>query len=273
MLDQNYQIEGLHLERPLAVLDIEATGINRSTDRIIDLGIVKVLPDGTSENIVFRVHPERPIPPDSTAIHGITDEDVKDCPPFSAIAEHVAELLADCDFCGYNCIRFDLPMLEAEFARAKVPFNLDDHQVIDVQRIFHQREPRDLTAAVKYYCGGDHEGAHGALADVVATLRVLEGQFRKYPDLPRGMDELDAYSHARDPSWVDRQGRLRWQEGEVAVNFGKFEGRTLRDLVQTEAGFLRWMVGKDFPLDTKQVIQAALEGSFPSPPTPDADGD
>lgn len=268
MLDDTYTIENLVLDRPLIVFDIEATGINRRIDRLIDLGMVKLNPDGSSETHVFRVHPERPIPPETTAIHGITDEDVKDCPPFRDIAEYVAELMAGCDLAGYNCHYFDIPMMEAEFARAKVPWRVDDCRVIDAQRIFHKREPRDLTAALKYYCGLTHEAAHGALPDVVATIRVIEGQLKMYEDLPHDVEALDLVCDPKDPSWVDRLGRLRWADGEAVINFGKNSGKSLRELALGEPGFLKWILSSDFPEDTRRIVQAALEGNFPQTPEP-----
>ncbi|MBN1269055.1 MAG: 3'-5' exonuclease, partial [Kiritimatiellae bacterium] len=180
----------LKLQRPLAVFDIESTGVNRRKDRIIDLAIVTLLPDGSQSTFTFRVNPEMPIPAQATKVHGITDADVKDCPTFKQVAADVAACLEGCDLAGYNILGFDIPLLEEEFRRAEVPFNMDGRRVVDAQRIFHQNEPRDLTAALKFYCGEMHLGAHGALEDVLATVRVLDGELARYKDLPRDVEGL-----------------------------------------------------------------------------------
>jgi DNA polymerase III subunit epsilon len=256
----------LKLDRPLAVFDIESTGTNRRADRIIDLAIVKIWPDGHSEAHTFRVNPQMPIPPDSTEIHGITDADVKDAPPFAQMARRVAEVLQDCDLAGFNISGFDVPVLCEEFARAGVPFDTDSRRILDAQRIFHKKVPRDLPAALSYYCGEMHLAAHDAMEDVAATLRVIEGQMQRYPDLPRDMDGLDAFCNPRDPKWVDRTGKLKWTDGEAVINFGKKQGQKLRDVARDEPSFLQWMLKSDFPRDTLDLVQGALKGKFPSPP-------
>ncbi|HBA85259.1 MAG TPA: DNA polymerase III subunit epsilon [Verrucomicrobia bacterium] len=258
----------LKLERPLAVFDIESTGINRKADRIIDLAIVKMLPKGKAEPFTFRFNPEMPIPPESTAIHGIHDEDVVNCPTFKEKAAEVLQLLEDCDLGGYNVLGFDIPMLTEEFLRAGIAFVMEGRRVFDAQRVFHKREPRDLTAALRFYCSEMHLGAHGALEDVLATIRVMEGQYQRYTDLPNELDELDAYCNPRDPAWVDRNGRLKWTAGEVIVNFSKKQGQKLRDIVRDDPGFIHWMLKSDFPKDTKDILQNALKGIYPTPPPP-----
>ena len=261
----------LRLQRPLAFFDIESTGTNPRTDRIIDLAIVKLFPDGAVEEYPFRVNPGIPIPRETTDIHGIRDEDVAGLPGFAEVASQVQAILADCDLSGYNAIRFDIPMLVAEMERAGNPLDLTGRCLIDPQRIFHRREPRDLSAALRFYCGQEHTGAHGALADVRATLRVLEGQLARYPDLPDSVDALHEYCNPRHPHWVDSQGRLRWVNGEVAIGFGKNQGRLLKAMVSTDNGFLNWILTSDFPEDTKQIIRDAIAGNFPSPPTANGD--
>ncbi|HMP74026.1 MAG TPA: 3'-5' exonuclease [Kiritimatiellia bacterium] len=257
----------LKTDRPLAVFDIESTGINPRMDRIIDLAIVIIMPDGERKNYTYRVNPECPIPHGASSVHGIYDADVKDSPPFRTIAPEVMRVLENCDLCGYNILHFDIPMLTEEFTRAGIPFSLEGRRLIDAQRIFHKREPRTLSAALKFYCGDDHVGAHGALEDVVATIDVLEGQFRKYPDLPREVNALAEECNPRDPSWLDSTGKIRWENGEAIINFGRNKGRTLRDLVATEAGFLRWVIDNNFPKDTRDILANALRGQFPEPPT------
>ena len=256
----------LHLQRPLAVFDIESTGTNPRVDRIIDLAIVRLMPDGGRTQHTFRVDPEIPIPAETTAVHGIHDADVVGAPTFKDIAPEVKDTLDGCDLAGYNAIRFDIPMLVAEFKRAELAFSIDDRFLIDPQRIYHQREPRDLGAALQFYCSELHLGAHGALDDVLATVRVLEGQYARYTDLPESMEELHTYCNPRNAQWVDREGRLKWSNGEVAINFGRNQGRTIRSLVKEEMGFLNWMLQKDFPDDAKDIIRSAIQGNYPSPP-------
>ncbi|MCO5061020.1 MAG: exonuclease domain-containing protein [Kiritimatiellae bacterium] len=254
-------------DRPIAFFDIESTGINIYEDRIIDLAIVLVHPDGRREEHTYRVNPGRPIPVEASRVHGIYDDDVKDCPTFDAVARNVAAVLENADLGGYNIARFDVPLLEREMERAGVPFSGSGRRIVDAQRIFHRREPRDLTAALKFYTGKAHDGAHGALADVLATLDVLEGQYKRYEDLPRPIGDLHEYCNPKDPTWVDSTGRLKWVNGEVTINFGsKQRGKKLRDIVKFEPGFLRWMLDQNFPRDTMDIVGDALKGKFPSPP-------
>ena len=250
----------LKLKRPLAVFDIESTGINRRTDRIIDLCIIKLSPDGTRKEYNFRVNPEMPIPPESTEIHGITDEDVKDCLTFKTIAPEIKRVLTDCDLGGYNVIYFDIPILTEEFTRAGIRINFDDRLVFDAQKIFFAREPRDLTAALKFYCGENHEGAHSAADDTEATLKVIFGQLEKYADLPDTMEQIDAICNPREPNWVDRRGRLKAHNGDVVINFGKYQNQSVAKLAQTDLKFLQWIIRNDFPRDTQEIIQAIIDG-------------
>lgn len=256
--------EKLNLTRPLAIFDIESTGVNPRADRIIELSIVKLHPDGSKEVKTWLVNPEMPIPHESTEIHGITDRDVATCPPFLFVVDEVDAFLADCDLGGYNLLHFDIPILEEEFARCGRDLGADSRRVIDAQKIFHKKEPRDLSAAVRFFCGREHEGAHGAEADAIATLDVLEGQFERYPDLPTTIDGIEREFNNIDPANVDRAGRFRWENGEVVVNFGKKKGAKLRDIAEDDRGFLKWMLKSDFPIDTRKVAEDALEGIFPA---------
>jgi len=254
-----------NLDRPLAVLDIEATGTSPRADRIIDLAVVCLMPDGARTRRTWRVNPQRPIPPETVRIHGISDADVADSPPFKEVAAEVLETLAGCDLCGFNILRFDLPMLCEEFVRLGMEFDIEGRRVIDVQRIFHRREPRDLTAAVAFYCNETYRDAHGAEPDAWATLRVLEGQFRTYPDLPRDLDELAEYCDPRNPLWADRTGRLKWADGDIVLNFGRKKGKPLRTLIEEDPGFIKWMLRSDFPADTRRIVEDAIEGKWPEP--------
>ncbi len=258
----------LNLKRPLAIFDIESTGINPRLDRIIDLAFVIMFPDGRREQHTFRVNPEIPIPAEATAIHHITNADVADALPFRKVAGRILELIAGCDLGGFNVIRFDIPMLVEEFARAGYAFNPEERCVVDVQRIFHKKEPRNLEAALAFYCNQPHPDAHGALADTLATVAVLEAQLEKYTDLPSSVEALNQFcSPPRDAAWADRSGKLKWVNGELLINFGAANfGQKLKDLVQTNPKFLQWILKSDFPVDTKQIVADALEGRLPDPP-------
>jgi DNA polymerase-3 subunit epsilon len=249
------------LDRPLAVFDIEATGINPRADRIIELSIVKLMPPkGERQTHNFVLNPGIRIPDEAIAIHGITNEEVADKPLFKDMAADIYRILDGCDLAGYNIIRFDVPMLIEEFLRASLNFSLAGRRVVDAQRIFHKREPRDLKAALQFYCDELFLEGHRAEADALATVRVLEGQFERYRDLPRNMDELDKYCDLRDPSWVDRDGKLRWQNGEITINFGKKKGEKVSDLARQDPGFLKWILRGDFASDTKDIIAKILDG-------------
>lgn len=259
----------LKLDRPLAVFDIEATGLSPRSDRIVELSLARLMPDRSRTTHTFRVNPGISIPPEATALHGISNADVATCPPFVTIAKEILGLFDGCDLGGYNIARFDIPMLEEEFLRVGLRFTVDNRRILDAQRIFHRREPRDLTAALAFYCGEMHLDAHGAEADVMATIRVLEGQFERYSDLPLDMDTLDDYCNPRDPSWVDRTGKLKWLNNEVVLNFGRKKDESLRELIAHDAGFIKWMLKSDFPRDVQDIIRNAIEGKWPQrPPAP-----
>ena len=256
----------LTLDRPLVVLDIEATGLNSRADRIVEICLVKIMPDDTREVHTHRVNPGIPIPPAAKAIHGISDEDVADSPSFDDLAPELFELLKDSDIGGYNVLGFDIPLLTEEFMRAKRIFDMDGRRVLDMQRIFHKKEPRDLSAALTFFCGEKLDGAHGAEADALATVKVLEGQLEKYTDLPRDVDKLDAFCSPKEKEWVDRAGRLKWVDGEITINFGKKKGSSLRVLVDNDKSYLKWILKSDFPRDTQAIVRDALDGEFPEPP-------
>lgn len=260
----------IKLDRPLIIFDIEATGISARADRIIELAAIRLDPDGTQTKGYWLLNPGIPIPVETTAIHGITDEIVSAQPTFAQKALEILTFFGEADLAGFNAGRFDIPMLAEEFARANIPFDPDRRRLLDAQRIFHTKEPRDLSAALRFYCDRDHKDAHGAEADVQATLDVLIGQFRRYPDLPQDMDSLDRAFNPIDPFNADRAGRLRWVDGEVTVNFGKKKGTTLKSLVAEDPGFLKWITKNDFPQDTRLICANALKGIYPQPPRPKA---
>ena len=254
------------LDRPLIIFDIEATGISPRADRIVEIAMLRIHPDGSEQEKSWLLNPTIPIPVETTAIHGITDDIVKNCPTFAQVAGEIKSFIGDSDLGGFNIGRFDIPMLCEEFLRAGVPFESESRWVLDAQRIFHTREPRDLSAALAFYCGRAHVDAHGAEGDVRATREVLLGQFRKYPDLPTDLETIDRMLNPRDPFDADRSGRFRWVDGEVTVNFGKKKGARLRELVKQDPGFLKWILKNDFPQDTRRLAENALAGIFPEPP-------
>ncbi len=257
----------LDLKRPLVVLDIEATGLSVRTDRIVEICLVKVGTDKKETLFTRRINPGFPIPPEAIAIHHITDADVADSPSFVDLAREIFDFLEGCDLAGYNAANFDVPLLVEEFIRAKMVFNPADRSIVDPQRIFYKKEPRDLSAALKFFCGETLKGAHGAEADAVATLHVLEGQLAKYGDLPTDIAGLAQFSDTSDPTWADQTGRLKWVNGEITINFGKKKGESLRRLTKDDTGYLKWILKSDFARDTQEIIRKALNDDFPAAPT------
>ena len=248
----------LPLERPLVFFDTETTGTNPRADRIIEIACVKSMPDGVSSEWVRRFNPGIPIPPVSTAIHGISDADVVGAPRFRECAAELVAFLDGCDLAGYNITGFDLPVLRIELERAGVAFDVSQRRMVDAQRIFFSREPRNLSAAARFYCRSEHDGAHGALADARMTLRVLAGQLERYADIPRTVPELHELFCAGIDQDMDPEGRFRMVQGEPTVNFGKNRGRTLRDMSREEPGFFRWILKGDFSEQVKAIAKKYL---------------
>ena len=258
----------LKLTRPLVVFDLETTGLLPRKDRIIELAAVKVMPDGSEIEKCWLLNPGMPIPADAAAIHGITDEIVKDCPSFKDKADEIWEFFEGADLGGFNSDHYDIPCLEEEFARVGRALAPSTRKHVDVQRIYHKMFPRNLSAAVRHYLGRDHEGAHGAEADARATLEVLKAQMTEHADvLPKSVDELDEYLVPHDPLNFDRQGTLRWRDGELTVNFGKKKGESLKKLLLNEPNFLKWIVKGDFDTEVRMVVKDLLDnGRLPQPP-------
>lgn len=257
----------LKLDRPLIVFDIESTGVNARQDRIIELAAIRVEPDGTETEKCWLLNPGVPIPKESTEFHSISDEDVKNCPRFGEYADEIEAFFSGCDLCGFDLDRLDIPILEEEFSRVGRNFGARERRRVDAQRIYHKMEPRDLTAAVRFYCDRDHSGAHGAEADARATLDVLRAQLTKYSGLPQTTAEMDEYLVPRDPFNADRKGLLRWVKGELCVNFGQKKGERLVDLFAREKGWLKWFVKGNFETDARMIVNDLLEkGILPKPP-------
>ncbi|MBQ5836780.1 MAG: 3'-5' exonuclease [Alistipes sp.] len=244
----------LNLKRPMVFFDLETTGTNISTDRIVEISVVKVMPDGEQIVRTRRINPEMPIPADATAVHHITDEDVKDCPSFRQVAKSLREFMVGCDFCGFNSNRFDLPLLAEEFLRAGVEVDFfDKAKYVDVQNIFHKKEERTLVAAYRFYCGKELEAAHSANADTMATYEVLCAQLDKYGDLENSVEFLSEFS-----SWgksADFAGRIGYDnDGKEIFTFGKYKGQRVEDIFAKEPSYYDWMMNGDFPQYTKRVI-------------------
>lgn len=242
----------LQLIRPLAVIDIEATGMNLSTDRIVEIAIVKIMPDG--RKLVKRklLNPEIPIPPACTEIHGITDEMVKDAPTFRNVANEIKQFIENADLAGYNSNRFDIPLLAEEFLRVTLDFDFRNRKLIDVQKIFHTMEQRTLSAAYKFYCNGTLENAHSAEADASATWDVLQSQVKKYPQL--GLTIESILKCIGEENTVDFARRMIMENGREIFNFGKHKGRPVTDVLKAEPQYYDWMMKGDFPLHTKQKL-------------------
>jgi DNA polymerase-3 subunit epsilon len=251
------------LARPLIVFDVETTGMNPYGDRIIELGAIKQFPDGRLETLRRRFNPGCDIPAVVVAIHGIKNEDVRDEPRFETVAREVFVFFDGCDMGGFGLLKFDVPILREEFRRAGLEWNLKDAHLIDALKVYHMKEPRNLAAALRFYCGEELRDAHSAFADAEATFKVIAGQLRRYQDLPRTLPELDAICNPPFPDKLDEDGKLRWQEGEVVVNFGQKAGIPLRHLAVAEPNFLRWILNKNFSDEVKQIVRDALQGRFP----------
>jgi DNA polymerase-3 subunit epsilon len=250
----------LQLERPLAFFDLETTGTRIGHDRIVQIGILRQMPDGSRESYQTLVSPGMPIPAEASQVHGITDADVANAPPLEDIAQAVLAQLNGCDLAGFNCIRFDVPFLAEELHRVGVHWDHATLRIVDVQRIYHQMEPRNLGAALKFYCGREHEGAHDALADVVATADVLLAQLDRYSDLLHGsVDFLGELSGDRKRS-PDAAGKLQYDEqGNICLAFGKYKGWNLENIGRNDPGYMQWLMTKaDLPGSTLAVMRNAL---------------
>ncbi len=242
----------LQLKKPLAFIDLETTGINLGIDRIIEIAIIKILPDGTKSIKRKLINPEKPIPPASTELHGITDEMVKDAPTFKQVSQELKQMLDGCDLAGYNSNRFDIPLLMEEFLRAQVDFDMRNRKLLDVQNIFHKMEPRTLGAAYRFYCNKNLDGAHSAEVDAHATYEILQAQVQRYPGLGTNIDSI--LKMIGEDLIVDFARRFVMENGVEVFNFGKFKGRVVADVLKSEPQYYDWMMKGDFPQHTKQKL-------------------
>lgn len=246
----------LQLTRPLAFIDLETTGVNLAIDRIVEIAIVKLLPDGTRQVKRKLINPQIPIPKQSSDIHGITDEMVKDAPSFKQVANEMRQFLDNCDMAGYNSNRFDLPLLVEEFLRSGLEFDVTQRHLVDVQKIYHFMEPRTLSAAYKFYCEKNLEAAHSAEADAVATWEVLEAQLEKYSQLGSTVESIIKFTGQEQI--VDFARRFIMENGIEIFNFGKHKGRPVADVLKAEPQYYDWMMKGDFPMHTKKKLTEIL---------------
>ncbi len=258
----------LKLTKPIAFLDLETTGIKVATDRIVEICLLRLNPDGTSRILTRRINPEMPIPPEVTAIHGITDEDVKDCPTFKQLAHELVAFLDHCDLAGYNSNHFDIPLLVEELLRAGIEFELKGRRFVDVQNIYHKMEPRNLHAAYKFYCSRELTNAHSAEADTLATFEILKAQLDRYSDVAvrdrkgnlitpviNDIQALSDFSYASKS--VDLVGHIVYNEHNIPVfNFGKHKGKAVLQVLKDEPSYYDWMMKSEFPLSTKKALTA-----------------
>lgn len=243
----------LTLQRPIVFFDIETTGLNIMKDRIIELSYIKVFPDGQEQKECLRINPGMPIPPESTAVHHITDDDVRQCPSFEQLAHRLAEVFTGCDVAGFNSNHFDVPVLDEEFTRAGIQFNWNDCKFIDIQTIFHKKEKRDLAAAYLFYCGAEMQNHHSSMADVETTYDVFKAQLERYDDIGSTVPKLSEYSSFS--ANADLAGRIIYNaQGQEVINFGKHKGKLLEDVLRVEPSYASWMLSGDFASSTKRIV-------------------
>ena len=251
----------LNLKKPLVILDLETTGVNIASDRIVEFSAVKVQPSGEEEWLTMRLNPGIPISAEATRIHGISDADVANSPSFRDVARKIASFLEGCDLAGFNSMKFDIPILCEEFLRVNVEFDPARHRYVDVQVIFHKKEQRTLSAAYRFYCDKNLDNAHSAQADTAATYEILKAQLDRYPDLENDIEKLSSFSSFNNNA--DLAGRIVFNEQGIEVfNFGKHKGKPVEQVLKEEPSYFSWMMNGDFPLNTKQVLTAIKLRSF-----------
>jgi DNA polymerase III subunit epsilon len=256
----------MKLTTPLVILDLETTGTWIEKDRIIEVGMIRVEPEGTREIFEQRVNPGMPIPPEVSVVTGIKDEDVKDAPYFRDIASKVLAFLGNADVAGFNVERFDLPLLAREFSEAGISFDWTRRKVYDAQKVYHLHEKRDLTAAYAFYCKKELIDAHSAIADSEATLEVLTSQLAKYGQGDDHIEALQAFNYKQRSEFFDSQRKFRWWNGELYMMFGKYARKeSLKTIAQRDRKYLEWILTQNFSDEVRDLVEGALEGHFPQP--------
>ncbi len=254
----------MRLTRPLIFFDLETTGLDLQIDRIVQFAMIRLAPDHSTEEWEELVNPGMPIPPEATRVHGISDAMVHNKPPFSYFAERMIHFIGDGDLAGFNIIRFDLPFLISELERCGYKLDMHHRHVVDMQTIFHKYEPRDLSAAYRFYCQKQLEGAHHALVDVRATVEILQAQMARYADLPREIPALAEFcGRSDDDQWVTQDRRFYWRHHKAIMAFGKYRGKSLEWVHKNDADYLQWLKDQDFPDETRRLIRNALQGDYP----------
>ena len=255
----------MKIQNTLVSLDIESTGIWVEKDKIIEIALVKFMPDGKKETYYKRINPGITIPKVVTELTGITDQDVKDAPPFRVVANEIFAFIGSADLAGFNVERFDLPLLEREFADIGIKFTWEERKVYDAQKIFHLNEKRDLSAAYLFYCGKELIGAHGALADSEAVFEILEKQVAKYGEGQEDISSLDKFEYSSHMEFYDTDKKFGWWNGKLFPMFGKYRRQvSLDELVKKDPGYLKWLLTSDFKDDLKTLVKAALKGECPT---------
>ncbi|MCU0327626.1 MAG: 3'-5' exonuclease [Chitinophagales bacterium] len=251
----------MHLEKPLCFFDLETTGTQITSDKIVEIFILKVHPDQSTEERYHLINPQIPIPAEASAIHHITDDMVVNKPCFEDVASEIYAFIQDCDLAGYNSNKFDVPMLVEELRRANIHLNPNDINLIDIMKIYFLKEPRDLTSAYKYYCNKNLDNAHSAKADVWATFEIFKAQNEKYLDLPKDLKELSHMLRADKSGkrFLDLNQRFYELNGEFFMNFGKHKDKSFKEIAKSEKAYFRWILEKDFPADTKRALEDALK--------------
>ena len=258
-------LKNLALKRPLAIIDLETTGRDVKEDRIVEISVLRIQPDGTTEHRTRRCHPGRPIPAEVTEVHGITDADVENEPPFHRLARGLLDFLDGCDLCGYNIRSFDLRVLYAEFERANLTFDLEGRAIVDPMTIFMRQERRDLTSAVRFYLNRDFDDAHSAKADVLATIEVLDAMLGRYTELPNDVTELHALEDKGNRrTHIGVSGMLTKAQGEIRFVKGKHRGVSLAFVAANDPGYLLWLLDSDFCNATKLIVQQAQQQARPA---------
>ncbi len=259
----------MKIEKPVITLDLETTGTWVEKDRIVEIAMIKLLPDGSRESYHSHVNPGMPIPPRVSEITGIYDADVKDAPRFKEIAEKVVEFIGDCDLAGFNVERFDLVLMERELFEAGIKFEWRSRTIYDAQRIYHRHEKRDLKAAYQFYCGKELIGAHTAMADTEATVEILESQTQRYGKVEEGIISLRDFGYEKMDDFYDREKKFRWWNGKLYPVFGKYARKmSLQEIAKKDRSYLQWLMTTDFSEEVKTLFEEAMEGRFPQPPKP-----